>query len=51
VSLIGVGLFLLVATIVLRRRARSVEPREEYGELVTDGTGGVPAGVPASRSR
>jgi putative spermidine/putrescine transport system permease protein len=27
VSLIGVGLFLLVAAIVLRRRARSVEPR------------------------
>jgi putative spermidine/putrescine transport system permease protein len=48
VSLIGVGLFLLVAAIVLRRRARSVEPREEYGELVTDG---VPAGAPASRSR
>ena len=51
VSLIGVGLFLLVAAIVLRRRARSVEPREEYGELVTDGTGTVPAGLPASRSR
>jgi putative spermidine/putrescine transport system permease protein len=50
VSLIGVGLFLLVAAIVLRRRARSVEPREEYGELVTDGTG-VPAGAPAARSR
>jgi putative spermidine/putrescine transport system permease protein len=51
VSLIGVGLFLLVAAVVLRRRARSVEPGEEYGELVTDGTGGVPAGAPASRSR
>ena len=51
VSLIGVGLFLLVAAVVLRRRARSVEPSEEYGELVTDGTGGVPAGAPASRSR
>lgn len=50
VSLIGVGLFLFVAAIVLRRRARSVEPREEYGELATDGTG-VPAGAPASRSR
>jgi putative spermidine/putrescine transport system permease protein len=48
VSLIGVGLFLLVAAVVLRRRARSVESREEYGELVTDG---VPAGAPASRSR
>jgi putative spermidine/putrescine transport system permease protein len=48
VSLIGVGLFLLVAAVVLRRRARSVEPSEEYGELVTDG---VPAGAPASRSR
>jgi putative spermidine/putrescine transport system permease protein len=48
VSLIGVGLFLFVAAIVLRRRARSVEPREEFGEL---GTGGVPAGAPASRAR
>lgn len=48
VSLIGVGLFLLVAAIVLRRRARSVEAREELGEL---GTGGVPAGAPAARSR
>jgi putative spermidine/putrescine transport system permease protein len=48
VSLIGVGLFLLVAAVVLRRRARSVEPSEEYAELVTDG---VPAGAPASRSR
>lgn len=47
VSLIGVGLFLLVAAVVLRRRARSLEPREEYGELVTD----VPVGAPASRSR
>jgi hypothetical protein len=48
VSLIGVGLFLLVAAVVLRRRARTVEPSEEYGELVTDG---VPAGAPAARSR
>ena len=51
VSLIGVGLFLLVAALVLRRRARSVEPREEYGELVGDETGPVAAGMPASRSR
>jgi len=51
VSLIGVGLFLLVAALVLRRRARSVEPREEYGELVGDETGAVAAGMPASRSR
>ena len=50
VSLIGVGLFLLVAAIVLRRRARFVQPREEYGELVGDETG-VPATVPVSRSR
>jgi putative spermidine/putrescine transport system permease protein len=49
VSLVGVGIFLLVAAIVLRRRARHVEPREEYGELVGDGTA-VPAGVPASGS-
>ena len=51
VSLIGVGLFLIVAAVVLRRRARSVDPGEEYGELVTDGTGAVPVGAPASRSR
>ena len=50
VSLIGVGLFLLVAAIVLRRRARFVQPREEYGEPVGDETG-VPATVPVSRSR
>ena len=46
VSLVGVGLFLLVAAIVLRRRTRSEEPREEYGQLATD----VPAGAPASRA-
>jgi putative spermidine/putrescine transport system permease protein len=52
VSLIGVGLFLLVAAIVLRRRARVVsEPREEYGELGGEGPGAVPAGVPPSPSR
>lgn len=52
VSLIGVGLFLLVAAIVLRRRARIVsEPGEEYGELTGGGTGAVPAGVPQSPSR
>ena len=50
VSLIGVGLFLLIAAIVLRRRARFLQPREEYGELVGDETG-VPATVPVSRSR
>lgn len=52
VSLIGVGLFLLVAAIVMRRRSRvSSEPREEYGELVTDGSGAVPAGLGRSSSR
>jgi putative spermidine/putrescine transport system permease protein len=50
VSLIGVGLFLLVAAIVLRRRARTA-PQETYGDLAAEGTGAVPAGSPVSRSR
>jgi putative spermidine/putrescine transport system permease protein len=51
VSLIAVVLFLLVAAIVLRRRARTVAPQapqEEYGGLAS---GAAPAGAPASRGR
>ncbi len=44
-------LFLLVAAIVLRRRARTVPPQEGYGDLATEGTGAVSAGAPASRAR
>jgi putative spermidine/putrescine transport system permease protein len=54
VSLIAVILFLLVAAVVLRRRARALTPQapqaaqEEYGEFAT---GAAPAGAPASRAR
>jgi putative spermidine/putrescine transport system permease protein len=47
VSLIAVGIFLVSAAIILRRRARHVRPQEEVGEPIA----AVPAGVPASRSR
>jgi putative spermidine/putrescine transport system permease protein len=47
VSLIAVGIFLVAAAIILRRRARHVRPQEEVGEPVA----AVPAGVSASRSR
>jgi putative spermidine/putrescine transport system permease protein len=50
VSLVGVGLFLLVAGIVLRRRARFKEATDEY---VRAGEPGPPvhAGAPASPAR
>jgi putative spermidine/putrescine transport system permease protein len=47
VSLVGVGIFLLVATIVLRRRAR---PREATDELSGE-TAAVPAGASGSPAR
>jgi putative spermidine/putrescine transport system permease protein len=49
VSLIGVGLFLLAAAIVLRRRAQTTgDVREEYGDVET--SGGLAAGVPGSHT-
>jgi putative spermidine/putrescine transport system permease protein len=42
VSLVGVGLFLVVAAIVLRRRARPRRAREEVGEVAAE----VPAAAP-----
>jgi putative spermidine/putrescine transport system permease protein len=50
VSLVGVGLFLLVATIVLRRRARSKDSTEEDSSVGEPGRV-VPAGAPGSPAR
>jgi putative spermidine/putrescine transport system permease protein len=50
VSLVGVGLFLLVAGIVLRRRARSKEATDEYARAGEPGPP-VTAGAPASPAR
>jgi putative spermidine/putrescine transport system permease protein len=49
VSLLAVGIFLVAAAILLRRRARHVRPREEPGEFAVEAP--LAAGVPASRSR
>ena len=49
VSLVGVGLFLLFATVVLRRRARS-KPTDEYG-IAGEAEGVMPAGAPSSAGR
>ena len=51
VSLIAVGIFLAVAAIVLRRRARLLRSREELGEAATDVLDPERVGVPASPSR
>jgi putative spermidine/putrescine transport system permease protein len=49
VSLVGVGLFLFGAAIVLRRRAQTTrDVREEYGDVET--SGGLAAGVPGSHA-
>jgi putative spermidine/putrescine transport system permease protein len=50
VSLVGVGLFLLVAGIVLRRRARSKDTTEADA-APSDAGGAVPAGAPSSAGR
>ena len=42
VSLVGVGIFLVVAAIVLRRRARPQRAREEVGEVAAE----IPAAAP-----
>ena len=49
VSLVGVGLFLLFATVVLRRRARS-RPTDEFG-TAAEAEGILPAGAPSSAGR
>jgi putative spermidine/putrescine transport system permease protein len=51
VSLIAVGIFLVGAAIVLRRRARHVRPQAELGELASEVPHPVPGGATASRSR
>jgi len=50
VSLLGVGLFLVVATIVLRRRVRLKRPADDYA-AARDTAGAVPAGAPGSAGR
>jgi putative spermidine/putrescine transport system permease protein len=51
VSLLAVGLFLVVAAIILRRRARHVRPQEEGVGLAPDVQRPATAGAPGSRSR
>lgn len=51
VSLIAVGVFLAVAAIVLRRRARQLRAREELGEAASEVRDLERVGVPASPSR
>lgn len=51
VSLLAVGLFLAVAAIVLRRRARLLRSRRDLAEAATEIPQPEPAGVPASPSR
>jgi putative spermidine/putrescine transport system permease protein len=51
VSLIAVGIFLVGAAIVLRRRGRQVRPQAELGELANEVPHPVPAGATTSRSR
>jgi putative spermidine/putrescine transport system permease protein len=51
VSLIAVGIFLVGAAIVLRRRGRQARPQAELGELVNEVPHPVPAGATTSRSR
>jgi putative spermidine/putrescine transport system permease protein len=51
VSLLAVGLFLVVAAIVLRRRARLLRSRRDLAEAATEIPQPEPAGVPASPSR
>jgi putative spermidine/putrescine transport system permease protein len=48
VSLLAVGIFLVFAAIILRRRARHVRPREEPGEFQVEAP--LAAGAPAARS-
>jgi putative spermidine/putrescine transport system permease protein len=50
VSLLGVGLFLVVATIVLRRRIRLKKPADDYA-AARDTAAAVPAGAPGSAGR
>jgi putative spermidine/putrescine transport system permease protein len=50
VSLLGVGLFLVVATIVLRRRIRLKKPADDYA-AARDTEAAVPAGAPGSAGR
>ncbi|MGI8606534.1 MAG: ABC transporter permease [Gaiellaceae bacterium] len=50
VSLVGVGLFLLVATVVLRRRTRLKTPADDYA-AAGDTAAAVPAGAPESVGR
>jgi putative spermidine/putrescine transport system permease protein len=50
VSLLGVGLFLVVATIVLRRRIRLKKPADDYAAARDTGAA-VPAGAPGSAGR
>jgi putative spermidine/putrescine transport system permease protein len=50
VSLVGVGIFLLVAAVVLRRRARPKGTTDEYGAAGEAG-GVMPAGAPSSAGR
>ena len=49
VSLLAVGIFLVVAAIILRRRARQVRPQEEPGEFEVETP--LAAGAPAARAR
>jgi putative spermidine/putrescine transport system permease protein len=51
VSLLAVGLFLVVAAIVLRRRARLLRSRRDLAEAATEIPQPEPVGVPASPSR
>ncbi|MGH3091288.1 MAG: ABC transporter permease [Gaiellaceae bacterium] len=51
VSLLAVGLFLAVAAIVLRRRARLLRSRTDLAGAATEIPQPEPAGVPASPSR
>lgn len=50
VSLLGVGLFLVVAAIVLRRRIRLKKPADDYA-AARDTEAAVPAGAPGSAGR
>ena len=50
VSLLGVGLFLVVATIVLRRRIRLKKPADDYAAARETGAA-VPAGAPGPAGR
>lgn len=51
VSLLAVGLFLVVAAIVLRRRARLLRSRQDLAEAATEIPQPEPAGVRASPAR